>query len=328
MARSRAPANLLGLVASDSEDDLGGIIPQRKTAAPSMRDLPAAKRGRPAAATTTGASAANRVTKPAQKKAGGEAAARARKVLADRTNDLANAAAEPTAAKGKAASSGRPGRKAAVEAIDSETDAAPAVPVKKRGRGRPKAVAEAAMDTEGEGARGRARAAKRGVRHQPVAEDEPMDGSDEEQEGEDAQEEGAPRQGRETSETQFADSMGVETTDEKGDVSTDVPSTAPTSFWSPTRTSRPHHHTAAAPSPARARGATTAVDRSAAGDANVRRRLGDLTKKYAALESRYRDLKAVGVTEAERNFDRLKKHGEERTKGTLSGSSTSLYALS
>lgn len=50
-------------------------------------------------------------------------------------------------------------------------------------------------------------------------------------------------------------------------------------------------------------------------DDSARRRLEDLTKKYAALESRHRDLREVGVREAERNFERLKKQAEERTAG-------------
>ncbi|KAJ3532548.1 hypothetical protein NM208_g8395 [Fusarium decemcellulare] len=49
------------------------------------------------------------------------------------------------------------------------------------------------------------------------------------------------------------------------------------------------------------------------GDASLRRRLGDLTKKYESLEMRHRDLREVGVKEAERNFERLKKQAEERT---------------
>ncbi|KPM36198.1 hypothetical protein AK830_g10367 [Neonectria ditissima] len=48
-------------------------------------------------------------------------------------------------------------------------------------------------------------------------------------------------------------------------------------------------------------------------DVSLRRRLGDLTKKYSSLEMRHRDLREVGIKEAERNFDRLRKQAEERT---------------
>ncbi|KAI0532566.1 chromosome segregation protein Csm1/Pcs1-domain-containing protein [Xylaria digitata] len=47
-------------------------------------------------------------------------------------------------------------------------------------------------------------------------------------------------------------------------------------------------------------------------DPALRRRIGELTRKHEALEAKYRDLREIGVQEAERNFDRLKKQGEER----------------
>ncbi|KAH7626358.1 putative MAM1 protein [Sordaria sp. MPI-SDFR-AT-0083] len=48
-------------------------------------------------------------------------------------------------------------------------------------------------------------------------------------------------------------------------------------------------------------------------DVELRRKLGEMTQKYEALELKYRDLKEVAVKEAERNFDKLRKHSEERT---------------
>ncbi|KAI3332312.1 hypothetical protein HD806DRAFT_480129 [Xylariaceae sp. AK1471] len=47
-------------------------------------------------------------------------------------------------------------------------------------------------------------------------------------------------------------------------------------------------------------------------DPALRRRIGELARKYESLEAKYRDLREIGVQEAERNFDRLKKQGEER----------------
>lgn len=49
-------------------------------------------------------------------------------------------------------------------------------------------------------------------------------------------------------------------------------------------------------------------------DPSLRRRLGELTKKYDALEAKYRQLQEVGTKEAERNFDRLKKQADERAQ--------------
>jgi hypothetical protein len=51
------------------------------------------------------------------------------------------------------------------------------------------------------------------------------------------------------------------------------------------------------------------------GDPALRRRLGEMTQKYENLEHKYRDLKEIAVKEAERNFDKLKKQSEEKSKG-------------
>lgn len=50
-------------------------------------------------------------------------------------------------------------------------------------------------------------------------------------------------------------------------------------------------------------------------EVELRRKLGEMTQKYEALELKYRDLREVAVKEAERNFDRLRKQSEERTAG-------------
>ncbi|KAL3491987.1 chromosome segregation protein Csm1/Pcs1-domain-containing protein [Aspergillus germanicus] len=45
----------------------------------------------------------------------------------------------------------------------------------------------------------------------------------------------------------------------------------------------------------------------------LRRRLGDLTKKYDTLENRYRNLKDIGIVEANANVEKLKKQCESMT---------------
>lgn len=50
-------------------------------------------------------------------------------------------------------------------------------------------------------------------------------------------------------------------------------------------------------------------------ETTLRRRLGELTKRYESLENRHKDLREVGIKEAERNYDRLKKQSEENTAG-------------
>lgn len=50
-------------------------------------------------------------------------------------------------------------------------------------------------------------------------------------------------------------------------------------------------------------------------DSQLRRRVGDLTRSCEAWETKYRELRDLGVKEAEANFDRLKRQAEERGSG-------------
>ncbi|GKT50221.1 monopolin complex subunit pcs1 [Colletotrichum spaethianum] len=54
-----------------------------------------------------------------------------------------------------------------------------------------------------------------------------------------------------------------------------------------------------------------------ASEVQLRRRLGETTRKYDHLEAKYRDLRDIGVKAAERNFDNLKKETEERANSHL-----------
>ncbi|KAG8676051.1 hypothetical protein FPOAC1_002047 [Fusarium poae] len=62
-------------------------------------------------------------------------------------------------------------------------------------------------------------------------------------------------------------------------------------------------------------------------DDSTRWRLEDLTKKYTALEASHRNLREVGVREAERNFERLKQQAEERTAAELKAELAAQTAL-
>ena len=65
------------------------------------------------------------------------------------------------------------------------------------------------------------------------------------------------------------------------------------------------------------RRAGSASDTERAGnDAATRRKLGEMTKKFENLDLKYRNLREVGIKEAETNFEKLKKQSEDRTKGT------------
>ena len=60
----------------------------------------------------------------------------------------------------------------------------------------------------------------------------------------------------------------------------------------------------------------SASDTERAGsDSAIRRRLGEMTKKFENLDLKYRNLREVGIKEAEVNFENLKKQSEERIKG-------------
>lgn len=50
-------------------------------------------------------------------------------------------------------------------------------------------------------------------------------------------------------------------------------------------------------------------------DPALRRKLGEITKKYENLNVKYQDLREIGLKEAERNFERLRKQTEEKSAG-------------
>jgi len=64
--------------------------------------------------------------------------------------------------------------------------------------------------------------------------------------------------------------------------------------------------------PHRRAGSGSDTERS---DPTLRRKLGDITKKFENLNAKYQDLREIGLKEAERNFERLKKQSEEKTAG-------------
>ncbi|KAI9844829.1 MAG: hypothetical protein M1837_005247 [Sclerophora amabilis] len=67
----------------------------------------------------------------------------------------------------------------------------------------------------------------------------------------------------------------------------------------------------------RKRGASTSDTERAngGGDPAVRRKLGEMTRKFQNLDLKYRNLREVGVKDAEINFDKLRKQAEERMDG-------------
>lgn len=107
-------------------------------------------------------------------------------------------------------------------------------------------------------------------------------------------------------ETQEAPDL-MEVDDEEGDQVEDLPVFS--RFSAPPSAHR--QGTYHMPSSASKRSSNTLDPES---DPSIRRRLGEMTRKYEALEAKYKDLKNVAVTEAEKTFDRLRKTSEERAQ--------------
>jgi len=263
MAASRSRA-LLGLVDSESEDDLGVRVATKTTTANKM---PGARRGRPAAA--------SKVTKPAPKgrrRSSDRIAAAVeqvggRKALADKTNEQPTRAAtkdrKPDATAEEAAKPKR-GRPRVVKVVQEEN----------------REVLDSAGPVKIPAKRGRKPAAAKVVDDLPDSHEE-----------------------TEIPETQQApEPMDI---DDSDDIQQEEPG--------PIRRLEP---TGAQIS----RGLASAAGMAGAagsdhGESALRRRLSELAKKYEALEASYHNLREIGIEEAERNFDKLRKQGDEKTKG-------------
>jgi hypothetical protein len=81
----------------------------------------------------------------------------------------------------------------------------------------------------------------------------------------------------------------------------------------PKAIARPRSQSRPRPQSAHRRRAGSASD-TERNDPALRRKLGEVTKKYENLQLKYSDLREVGLKEAERNAERFKKGSEEKTK--------------
>jgi len=269
----------MGLV-DDSDDDLvsGGALQQQSSAAP-KKAMPPAKKGRPAA---------TKVTKPASKstrRASGRIAAAieevgGRQALADKTNQKND---EAPVKRGR-----KPSAKAAAALQATNALASPPssdAPKPKGARGRPR-TAKANNSKEVQDSQDEDKSAAMTKRGRKPALTEPGPA---EEDVDDA---------TEIPETQQPNMMpGNFPEDSLEDVQMeDVPVA---------KSSHPAGYLA------RRLASASDSDKS---EPALRRRLGELNKKYESLETRYRDLHDIGIKEAERTFDRLKKQAEEKTK--------------
>lgn len=280
---------LLGLVESEDEDTSEILEPVAQTKKPET--MAPAKKGRAAAAT-------NRVTKPAQ---AATKTGTARPALTDKTT---NAQQKPAQGKGK--------KRPAVDEIEiadepeQEEDATEAVAKPKGTRGRPRRVKAAKLSDE---------------TTEPEMEDEPVPIAQPAKRGRKPKAQVAtppaeteiPETQQVEPDTEIPETQPVEAMDDsiEDDQVEDLPSYNRAAVSS---VQRPQYHIA----PFSASRRPMAASDSELNDPSMRRRIGDLTRKYESLEVKYRDLREIGVKEAERNYDKLKKQGEERANSEYS----------
>ena len=69
------------------------------------------------------------------------------------------------------------------------------------------------------------------------------------------------------------------------------------------------------PPPSRRRAPSASDTERAAGDPALRRRLGEMTRKYENMDQKYQSLRDTRMTEAESNYEKLRKQSETNTKG-------------
>jgi hypothetical protein len=297
MSRSKARSDLLRLVDSDSEDEFGGSaleVARIDTVTHSKREkrtMPPTKRAK------AGRQAANKVTKPAPKTS----------TSRRRSSDQIAAAVEEaiaggrTGANSKTTGRGRVRRRgAAVEQEEQQEDtvmteaSAPVATTppatKQKGlRGRPKKVVIEAETQPAVTRRGR----KATVRDAEVEVEEVS----------------------EIPETQQPNATQSSVNDGQDDLA-DLPLSQTPARVGAGRGSAPLL-SSVSKRPLHA----SSPDKS---EPALRRRLGEMTQKHESLEHKYRDLKEIAVKEAERNFDKLKKQSEEKSRGKLSLSTSHL----
>ncbi|ORY63094.1 chromosome segregation protein Csm1/Pcs1-domain-containing protein [Pseudomassariella vexata] len=285
---------LLGLVESEDEDSdilLSHPLAQTKK----TEKMPTIKKGRGAAV--------SRATKPAQNATRTSTRAAAttmeRKALAEKPS---NAKPKATAGRGKK----RPATEDVDEVDDPDHDGTTVEPEAKAkpARGRPRTaktakIEEEAKDPELEapeaapqakrGRKPKARVATPPVEHEIAETQQPE---------------------LEIPESQPANLLEDSIEDDQVEDLPPYDRAALSSAQCSSSAKHPQHH--AVPFSAIRR--PMAASDSELNDPSLRRRIGDLTRKYDNLETKYKDLREIGVKEAERNYDRLKQQGEERAE--------------
>ena len=90
----------------------------------------------------------------------------------------------------------------------------------------------------------------------------------------------------------------------------------PQSVFRPTISAPVSSRVRPAPTSKRRAGSASDTERTA-NDPVIRRKLGEITKKFENLDLKYRNLREVGIKEAEANFERLRTTSEAKAKGII-----------
>ncbi|KAK4099651.1 hypothetical protein N658DRAFT_487455 [Parathielavia hyrcaniae] len=288
MSKAKIRSQLLQLVDSDSEDGIGGTS-LGVTVAQLSKPTRAASTMPPKKA-RVGRQAANKVTKPAPKTSTSKARSSDRIAAAvDEVTTGKKTSGKTTGAFAKGTGRGRERRPAAADVDEVEdtvmSDApnaaieTPPAAKQKGARGRPKKVAVEAEPQPSGVRRGRKAVGRKAEPDTTVEEVS------------------------EIPETQQPDAANSDVDDNHDDLE-DLPVSQ-----SPGRAKVGRGGV-----PASASKRTLHTSSPEMGDPALRRRLGEMTQKYESLEHKYRDLKEIAVKEAERNFDKLKKQSEDKSK--------------
>lgn len=303
----KTQSNLLELVNSDSDDEFASQLGIRTTAVKATTakatsgKMPAAKktaRGGAAAKTAKTAAAANKVTKPAAKKtaSGRRTSGRLAAAIEDSVEGRAalsekstNQEPPPKATKGR-----KPAATKDVEMVDEPVVATPPPAKTRGGRGRPKKTVteeEEIPESQPEPAKpAPARRSRKPAASKPRAEIEIPETQQQE-----------PEQYPDEEPTTMDLDLTLDPALE------DLPN-SPAPAPVPPSASRK-----AAPPYSATRRPLSATSFSTTDDSvALRRRIGELTKQYTALETRYRDLRDIAARDAEINFDRLRKQTDEQ----------------
>ncbi|MCJ1308239.1 hypothetical protein MMC25_001892 [Agyrium rufum] len=328
MAPSKVATSLVGMIDSDLEDDLlQEDVEMMPTPDSNQENTSTATRGRGKSKSTTnkprktkaasrrlsGGTTASKAKAPGAKKSSSQREPLKEQLNEERTSDTEEV---DEFEDGKSATiKGR--RQATTESVVLEEEE----PVKKSGkRGRkpgPAKLAERAAAAQPESAIEAATKRDGEFEYTPttVKQSKIVDGSGLAKKRSTRQRTGSTQPQPKTREPPQADIVQMEL-DESESLGQDMvePQEQIEPIYQPSQVARASSKQRQPPAPRVRTGSASDTDRAGGSDPVLRRKLGDMTRKYESLDLKYRNLREVGIKEAETNFEKLRKASEERSK--------------